>query len=57
MSNNDGPGLVEYALILILIAIVVIGVVVLINGGVDTRCTEGYFWSTREYACIPGYRP
>jgi pilus assembly protein Flp/PilA len=35
-ANEDGQGLVEYALILVLIAIVVIGVLSLLGGKVST---------------------
>jgi pilus assembly protein Flp/PilA len=35
-SKEDGQGLVEYALILVLIAIVVIGILTLLGGKVST---------------------
>ena len=36
LAKEDGQGLVEYALILVLIAIVVIGVLTLLGGKVST---------------------
>lgn len=54
--REQGQGLVEYALILVLIAVVIIGIIAV----VDTKpglCAEGYFWSYRERACLSGYRP
>lgn len=56
MSRNLRQGLVEYALIIVLIAIVAIGIYSVI-GSQRATCSEGYFWSYQERACLPGYRP
>lgn len=53
-ARESGQGLVEYALVLVIIAITVIGILTLVSTG---SCDPGYFWSRRELACLPGYRP
>lgn len=55
-AKEEGQGLVEYALVLVLIAIVVIGIISLL-GGKGVTCREGYFYDYGRNACVPGYRP
>ena len=53
--KNKGQGLVEYALILVLIAIIVIGMVTLVSKD-EHGCGSGYIYSEQENACLKGYR-
>lgn len=52
-----GQSLIDYALIIILIAIVAIGIYSSVIGSQRAACAEGYFWSYKEHACLSGYRP
>lgn len=57
-DRTKGQGLVEYALILVLIAIVVMGMLSIVGGnGNRNMCKQGYFYDYGKSACIPGYRP
>ena len=51
---DSDPGLVECALLLVLIAIVVIGVLTLLGGGTVgyNPCPPGLNWSTAARACM-----
>jgi hypothetical protein len=56
MRKVYGQGLVEYALVLILIAITVIGILTLLGSDGHVRCPVGSAYS-REYGCIDRYTP
>lgn len=51
-----GQGLVEYALILVIIAVVVIGVMTALGRDED-GCPYGYALSRTEQICIKGVKP
>jgi hypothetical protein len=61
-KKQPGQGVVEYALILVLIAIVVIGIATVATGGPryrDNRCPEGQIliYNDGRYVCVTGTLP
>ena len=45
LHREDGQGLVEYALVLVLVAVVVIAILTLLGPQIGNVFSRGHFWS------------